>query len=966
MSYLDGLNLGYGFNNNVSEGLPDASQQSTASPPSNNPHQTSHRSSQHRPSSQGSVTVYQTTGPDAHTSPIQAPGSSTPALNPRSCVTCRRRKVRCDKQMPCSNCRRAQIPCVFPAPGRAPRQPRPRDPNAPPKNSSQREIELMKRLRKLEGIVEELSGQIEVESGGKGPSSANSPEAAHGAQASNIERSATFPQRHSSSASSHPGILGPSSGSPRGSDAASDQSEATRKQLHQKFGRLVLNDQSGSRRYVSNGFWAKLNDELDSIREETQKLTDEDFDDSDYEETPDSSPSLVVPADHHSFIFGYRSADVNLEKCRPLPSHIPFLWSVYQENVEPLIKVLHIPSMEPIFRDARKNHEQLSPGNEALVWAIYYAAITSLEPEEVRANLGVNKEDVLTQYRFAVEQALAKANFLNSSDTSIIQAFVIFLVVVRRQDESRFCWSLTGLVVHLAQGMGLHRDGSHFGLSPFETEMRRRLWWALLVLDLRSADELGTDLIIGDLFYDTQMPSNINDADINPETTEFPEPREGRSDCAVALVRYEICSLSRRLLRAASASASFCPKGAPLANLGLAEREQMLIEVYQRVEGRFFKHVMDDTDPLYWMAGMIARIIMAKMCLVIYQPMLFPGSDGELSAEARQRVYVAAIEIIEYNHILNTDSRCKQYRWLFKTYTNWHAMAYFLIESCRRPWTPLVERGWQALNGYEGHPAEYVRSADYTSVILPIRKLYFRAGKHRATEIARLRSNPEEARRVEFEERMNPTQTSFEMIPAGEDKMDQMRGRWRTLVRSDGSNVPISTPAELSPMAPPAMLQPGPPTSQSRPRTPAANEVPSNINLSETTMGLMNELMSQTTNFPMTTFYPLNEIGSAEMRAAASTGSMSTPGMTAAQLPQQQQTQLGGLGQPFSQQPLQLPKDDNPPPYLWPDPYPAMDDNFDNTGGDDVDMLGDDFNWQDWSQSIRGLEMESTQGQKGW
>lgn len=262
MSYLDGLNLGYSFNNNVSEGLPDAAQQSTASPPSNNPHQTSHRSSQHRPSSQGSVTVYQTTGPDAHTSPIQAPGSSTPALNPRSCVTCRRRKVRCDKQMPCSNCRRAQIPCVFPAPGRAPRQPRPRDPNAPPKNSSQREIELMKRLRKLEGIVEELSGQIEVESGGKGPSSANSPEAAHGAQASNIERSATFPQRHSSSASSHPGVLGPSSGSPRGSDAASDQSEATRKQIHQKFGRLVLNDQSGSRRYVSNGFWAKLNDEV--------------------------------------------------------------------------------------------------------------------------------------------------------------------------------------------------------------------------------------------------------------------------------------------------------------------------------------------------------------------------------------------------------------------------------------------------------------------------------------------------------------------------------------------------------------------------------------------------------------------------------------------------------------------------------------------------------------------------------
>lgn len=105
----------------------------------------------------------------------------------------------------------------------------------------------------------------------------------------------------------------------------------------------------------------------------------------------------MVPGDHHSFIFGYRSADVNLDKCRPLPSHIPFLWSVYQENVEPLIKVLHIPSMEPIFREARKNHEQLSPGNEALVWAIYYAAITSLEPEEASSALCKTVESKLTR-----------------------------------------------------------------------------------------------------------------------------------------------------------------------------------------------------------------------------------------------------------------------------------------------------------------------------------------------------------------------------------------------------------------------------------------------------------------------------------------------------------------------------------------------------------------------------------------
>lgn len=127
--------------------------------------------------------------------------------------------------------------------------------------------------------------------------------------------------------------------------------------------------------------------QLDAIREETQRLTgEEDAEDSDFEGTPTDSPSTGFGniTDHQGFILGYRSADVDLQKCHPLPSHASFLWSVYQENVEPLIKLLHVPSVELIISDARRNHGKLTPGNEALVFAIYFAAITSLEPDEVR------------------------------------------------------------------------------------------------------------------------------------------------------------------------------------------------------------------------------------------------------------------------------------------------------------------------------------------------------------------------------------------------------------------------------------------------------------------------------------------------------------------------------------------------------------------------------------------------------
>lgn len=595
----------------------------------------------------------------------------------------------------------------------------------------------------------------------------------------------------------------------------------------------------------------------------------------------------------------------------------------------------------------------------------------------MQTTLGSNKDDLLTQYRFAVEQALSKANFLNASDLSVIQAFTIFLVIVRRHDESRFCWSLIGLLVHLAQGMGLHRDGSHFGLGPFETEMRRRLWWALLVLDLRSAEELGSDLIIGEIMYDTQMPSNINDADISPTTVEFPEPREGRSDTATVLVRYEICNLARRLVRASSAAVTMCPKA---GSMTLADRERTLLDVYQRVETKFLKQTLSDNEPLYWMAAVVARVIMAKMCLVIYQPMLFPGSEYQLSEDIRQRIYVSAIEIIEYSHILNKDNRCRQFRWLFLTYTNWHAIAYTLVETCSRPWSALVERGWEALNGYERDPVEYAKTANHTAVFQPLRKLFVRARRHRAAELARLRADPEEARRLDLEERMNPAKTRFGPVPGTEKKMDQVRERWLILVQRNGGSMPPQSRSDPSApaSAPSVSSEPTFPTPfMSKPdlpqrqqpqavRTPTGSDLPTNIDLSDAAMNLMDDLMNQSTSFPMASLWPLpmNELSN-QINTSGASPATGVNGMVPLD-------PIGPMVQPnvLRQQALALqtqpPKDDHLPPYLWSDPFTSMNTKFDDIGGEDTDMLGEEFDWQDWSQNIRGLEMEATQAQNRW
>ncbi len=180
-------------------------------------------------------------------------------------------------------------------------------------------------------------------------------------------------------------------------------------------------------------------------------------------------------------------------------------WEVYKENVDPLVKVLHIPTFQTTFFDAVGRLEKVPKALEALLFSIYYGAVTSTLAEECVQRWGEDRGTLLKRYRFGLEQALARANFLYCDEIVILQAFVIFLVLLRRNDDARKIWTLTGLVVRISQTLGVHRDGSHFGLPPFEIEMRRRLWWQVCILDSRSSEDHGCDPTIVEAQFDTKM-----------------------------------------------------------------------------------------------------------------------------------------------------------------------------------------------------------------------------------------------------------------------------------------------------------------------------------------------------------------------------------------------------------------------------------------------------------------------------
>jgi hypothetical protein len=86
---------------------------------------------------------------------------------------------------------------------------------------------------------------------------------------------------------------------------------------------------------------------------------------------------------YYNFLLRNTSAAHQREDLYPLPSQMLFLWQIYTDNVDPFMKVLHVPTMTKVIRELRGSYHSLSPSMQALVLAISLAALMSLEDEEV-------------------------------------------------------------------------------------------------------------------------------------------------------------------------------------------------------------------------------------------------------------------------------------------------------------------------------------------------------------------------------------------------------------------------------------------------------------------------------------------------------------------------------------------------------------------------------------------------------
>jgi hypothetical protein len=369
-------------------------------------------------------------------------------------------------------------------------------------------------------------------------------------------------------------------------------------------------------------------------------------------------------------------------------SHL--LLEVFEENVAPIIMIIHKPELRALIYTTTTNYGDLDRSSEALIFSVYFAAVSSMSPEQCLALLGETHAVVLKRYRFAVEQALARAGFLTTNKFVVLQAAVLFLTCACHPKESQFVWTMIAVVTRLALKLGLHRDGSEFGLRPYETEMRRRVWWYIYLLDVKFAEYQATGPQIREGDYNTRLPLNINDDDLSSGLADPPQERTGFTEMTLTLVRCEIVSARRK-------SMQMTCRGVEGPNI-LFQNRNLIIEESKRLLDQRYLQFCDLSIPIQWVTATIARGAFASLWLVSHFSLLTAeGFDPSPWPDRCDTLILTAVEVLEFSHLLETNENTAKWSWLFQGYVQWQSFAFLLSELCVRPESSLSERAWMAI-----------------------------------------------------------------------------------------------------------------------------------------------------------------------------------------------------------------------------------------------------------------------------
>lgn len=263
--------------------------------------------------------------------------------------------------------------------------------------------------------------------------------------------------------------------------------------------------------------------------------------------------------------------------------------------------------------------------------------------------------------------------------------------------RSLFC--LVGIAVRICQRMGLNHDGTTFGLLPFETEIRRRLWWNVLLFDFRISELSGAGSSILDHVWTTKLPLNINDSDLSPDMKDPPREHVGITEMVFVLQRCEVAKLMHSM-RGCSTSPT--------------ENDEAVYQLQGQLERKFLQYC-DPSVPLHLITSLMATTGLCKLHMgKRWRHMMSHAGDSGRPSTENDKAFGFAIKMVECHNELLASKNLGRFKWFILFNFPMPAIVCLLCVLRYRTSDELANRAWQKLEESANIRLGLLETVDWT------------------------------------------------------------------------------------------------------------------------------------------------------------------------------------------------------------------------------------------------------------
>lgn len=247
---------------------------------------------------------------------------------------------------------------------------------------------------------------------------------------------------------------------------------------------------------------------------------------------------------------------------------------------------------------------------------------------------------------------------------------------------------MLGVAMRIAQRMGIHAESSNCKHTILEAEMRRRLWWSLVMFDSRICELANAKATYLDLTWDCQLPLNVSDSDLRDEMKEPPSGQLQMSESVFSVVRAEMGNALRQ-------SSFYLKLVNPRLTLLIQPSQQdqgassLAEKLEEKLEQHYFRSCNED-NPLHLMTMWTARIFLSKYSMI---ERITSNETNDGSKNLKH-----AFRMLECDTKILSTPALRGYIWYLNAYFPFPAYLH-IVRNIKQETPPeIAERAWKLMN----------------------------------------------------------------------------------------------------------------------------------------------------------------------------------------------------------------------------------------------------------------------------